>query len=245
MFLILKNLFKIRVHLFFYVFMFICLITGNFWDYIVITTIIFVHEMGHVLGGIIFSWKIKEVIILPIGGITVFKTLINTKLFHQFIVAVLGPLFHILYFLVLNYFFRLSKGVIFLNFMILFFNLIPIYPMDGSKILYVLFCFLFPFKSAHLLFLIISFVFIFILFFYFKFNLILSLILIFLLIRCISEFINHKSVFNRFLLERYIYKLEFKHVKFVSRVDHMYLWCRHVFKKSFTERDFLYKMFDK
>lgn len=245
MFLILKSLFKIKIHLFFYIFMFISLFTGNFWSYIVFTSIIIVHEVGHILGGVIFSWKINKVIILPFGGLTIFNTLINTSLFEQFVVALMGPLFQILYFLILSCFFKLDSSVVFLNYMILFFNLLPIYPLDGSKILYVFLCLLLPFKISHMLYLIISFICIFFLFFYFKFNLIVCLILLLLIIKTITEFINHKSVFNRFLLERYIYNLEFKRVRFVSGVEEMYLWCRHVFKKSVTERDFLYKMFDK
>lgn len=245
MFLILKNLFKVKIHLFFYIFMFISLITGNFWNYIIITSIIIVHEMGHILSGLIFSWKIDKVIILPFGGLTVFNVLINTSLFEQFIVALMGPLFQVLYFLILNYFFHLDNVIVFFNFALLFFNLLPIYPLDGSKVLYVILCLLFPFKYSHILFLIVSFICILVLFFYFKFNLILYLILLLLIIKTITEFINHKSVFNRFLLERYIYNIEFKRVRFVSGVEEMYLWCRHVFKKSVTEKDFLYKMFDK
>lgn len=245
MFLILKNLFKIKIHLFFYIFMFISLITGNFWNYIIITSIIIVHEIGHILFGLIFSWKINKVIVLPLGGLTIFNTLINTSLFEQFIVALMGPLFQSLYFFILSCFFKLDNSVIFFNYMILFFNLLPIYPLDGSKILYIFLNLFLPFKYSHLLSLIVSFVCIFFLFLYFKFNLILYLILLFLVIETVSEFINHKSVFNRFLLERYMYDLEFKRVKVVGGADSMYLWCRHVFKKSVTERDFLYKMFDK
>ena len=158
MFLILKSLFKIKIHLFFYIFMFISLFTGNFWSYIVFTSIIIVHEVGHILGGVIFSWKINKVIILPFGGLTIFNTLINTSLFEQFVVALMGPLFQILYFLILSCFFKLDSSVVFLNYMILFFNLLPIYPLDGSKILYVFLCLLLPFKISHMLYLIISFI---------------------------------------------------------------------------------------
>ncbi len=244
MFLILKSLFKIKIHLFFYIFMFFSLITGNFWDYIVFTSIIIVHEMGHIIFGLLFSWKIDKVIILPFGGLTIFNTLINTSLFEQLIVSLAGPLFQVLYFFILSCFFNLDN-LLYLNYMFLFFNLLPIYPMDGSKILYVFLCLLFPFKVSHVLYLIVSFICIGVLFFVFKFNLILYLILLFLIIKTITEFISHKRIFNRFLLERYIYNLEFKHVKVVDGVYGMYLWAYHVFKKSVTEREFLHKMFDK
>lgn len=247
MFLILRNLFKIKIHLFFYVFMFISLITGNFWNYIIITSIIIVHEFGHILSGLFFSWKIDRVIILPFGGLTIFNVLINTSLTQQFVVAIMGPLFQVFYFLILNYFFDLNSVVVFFNCALLIFNLLPIFPLDGSKVLYVILCLFFPFKYSHLLFLIVSFIFVLFLFFYFKFNLALYLILIFLFTRCVCELFNHKNIFNKFLLERYLYDLKFKHVKHVSSVNGMYLWCRHFFsfKKSTTEKEFLLKMFDK
>lgn len=225
--------------------MFVSLITGNFWNYIIFSSIIVVHELGHILGGILFSWKIDRVIILPFGGLTVFNVLINTSLIQQFVVALMGPLFQVLYFFVLSYFFNISSVVVFLNFLVLFFNLIPIYPMDGSKILYVFLCLVFPFKWSHLLLLIVSFFCLFLLFVFFKFNLILYFILLFLFIKCIQEFINHNNVFNRFLLERYIYDFKFKRIRCVNNPNRMYLWCRHVFNKSVTERSFLLKMFDK
>ena len=247
MFLILKNLFKIKVHLFFYIFMFVSFITGHFWDYIILTSIIIVHEFGHIFGGFIFSWKIDKIIVLPIGGLTIFNTLINTSLFEQFVVAILGPLFQVVYFLILNYFFHLSHGVMFYNFSLLFFNLLPIYPLDGSKIFYVILNLLFPFKFSYLLLLFVSFIFIFVCFYFSRFNLMLYLILFFLIVKCVNEFLNFKNIFNRFLLERYLYDLKFKHVRYVSSINKMYLWCRHIFgfEKTITERDFLFKMFDK
>jgi stage IV sporulation protein FB len=225
--------------------MFVSLITGHFWDYVVFTSIIIVHEFGHIFSGVLFSWKINRIVVLPFGGLTVFDVLINTSLIEQLIVTLMGPLFQVVYIFILNYFFSLNSIVLYYNFVLLFFNLLPIYPMDGSKILYVFLCFLFPFKYSHILYLIVSFLFIFLLFLFFRFNLILYLILVFLIVKCFKEFINHKNVFNRFLLERYIYDFRFKHVRFINSVNGMYLWCRHVFKKSVSERDFLLKMFDK
>lgn len=233
--------------MFFYVFMFICLITGHFWDYVYFVLIICFHELGHVLGGLIFSWKIEKVILLPIGGITIFNNLINTSLFEQFVVTLLGPLFQIVFYFILDYFFCFSSLVCFFNFFVLFFNLLPIFPLDGSKFLYIFLCLLFPFKFCHLLCLIVSLLFLlFVLFFYC--DIVMILVFIFLLISFIKEFINHKNIFYKFLLERYMYNFNFKNLKVVNDVSKMRLNRRHVFfycNKYITEREYLLKMFDK
>lgn len=246
-FLIIGNIFKI--HAFFYVFMFICLITGNIRDYLIFTSIIVIHELGHVFGGIIFSWKINKIILLPFGGLTIFDVLINTSLFEQFIVTLLGPLFQVVFFFIINYYFCLSDRLVFFNYVLLFFNLLPIFPLDGSKFFYIFCCFLLPFRFSYYFLLFVSLIFIlFIFVFVGKFDLLVFLILIFLLISCVKEFMNFRFVFNKFLFERYYYDLKFSHIKGVSSIAGMFLWCGHLFFSSdgfVTEREKLLKMFDK
>lgn len=248
MFLIIKNMFKLKIHVFFYIMMFISLITGNIRDYIVFTLLIFIHELGHVFGGFLFSWHIDKIILLPFGGLTIFNNLINTSLFEQFIVTLLGPLFQILFYFILCYFFPISDSVRYYNFVLLVFNLLPIYPLDGSKFLYVLLCLIFPFRYSHLILIFVSILFIiFVCVFVGHFDFLVYLILIFLLVKCIEELRNHRLIFNKFLLERFTYDFDFKHVKYALNSNMMYLWCRHFFYVNgnyVTERDFIRKMFD-
>jgi stage IV sporulation protein FB len=228
--------------------MFICFITGNIRDFLVFNSIIIVHELGHIFGGVIFSWKIDRVIILPFGGLTIFNCFINTSLFEQFIVTLMGPLFQIIFYFIISHLFCLSDSVIYYNYVLLFFNLLPIYPLDGSKFLYVFLCFLFPFKFSHILLCFSSLVFIiFVLFFIGHFDLLVFLILLFLCFKVINEVRNHKVIFNKFLFERYNYDFYFRCVRRVKSLSGMYLWCRHLFYdngKCITEREKLLKMFD-
>lgn len=248
MFLIIKNMFKIKIHVFFYIMMFVALFTGNIIDYLIFMCIIFVHELGHVFGGFIFSWRIKKIIILPFGGLTIFDNLINTSLFQQFIVTLLGPLFQVCFYFLISCFFNMPSSVVYYSFVLLFFNLLPIFPLDGSKFLYVFLCLIFPFKYSHLILIFVSFLFIvLVLLFIGHFDLLIYLVLLFLLFKCISEFKNHSVIFNKFLFERYSNNLYFKHVRYVSCSNMMYLWCRHLFDVNgiyVTERNYIGKMFD-
>lgn len=247
MFLILKNIFKIKIHLFFYLFMFICLITGNFFDFLVFSVIIFVHECGHVFAGLFFKWKLEKIVILPFGGISIFKQFINTSLFQQFIVTLMGPLFQICFFMFLNHFFVLSNRVVYFNTVLFIFNLLPIFPLDGSKFLYIFLCIIFPFKYCFFAFLFVSFgMILFLVLNYFNFS--FFCILFFLFIKCAREFMNFPYIFNKFLLERYFYDFNFSRVKVIKSVDSMYLWCRHLFfgdDKYISEKNYLSKRFDK
>lgn len=246
MFLTIGNIFKI--HVFFYIVMFVALITGNIRDYLIFISIIIVHELGHITGGVIFSWNIKEVILLPFGGLTVFNNLVNTSLLEEFIVVLLGPLFQIVFYIFINHFFIISDRVVYYNFILLIFNLLPIYPLDGSKFLYVLLCLLFPFKYCNLILVFVSLMFIFlVIVFIGRFDLLIFLILLFLFIKVVFLFKNHDIIFDKFLFERYNYNLYFKRVLKVNRINDMYLWCRHLFfdgNKYVSERKILSKRFD-
>ena len=245
-FLTIKNIFKI--HPFFYIFMFICLITGNIRDFLIFTSIIIVHEFGHIISGILFSWKIDRVILLPFGGLTIFNCFINTSLVEQFIVTLMGPVFQIVFYFFISNFFVLSDSVIYYNYVLLIFNLLPIYPLDGSKFLYVFLCLIFPFKFSHLVLCFFSLIFIiFVIIFIGHFDFLVFLILLFLCFKVITEVRNHRIIFNKFLFERYNYDFRFKFIKKVNSIDCMYLWCRHLFYdhgKYVTEREKLLKMFD-
>ena len=228
--------------------MFVFLFTGHILEFFIFSSIIFVHEIGHIVFGVLFSWKIDRVIVLPFGCLTIFSTFINTSLFEQFIVTLMGPLFQVLFFLVIDYFFILPEWVYFYNYLLLCFNLLPIYPLDGSKLLYIFLCFIFPFKFCHLFILFVSFFIICFIVFIFPFDFLLYLVLLFLFVKVCFEFRNHRFIFNRFLFERYLYKFDFKRVKKVRFLSSMFLNCRHLFydgEKCVSEREKLLKMFDK
>ena len=247
MFLIIRNIFKI--HIFFYVVMFVCLVTGNIRDYLVFTSIIIVHELGHITAGVLFSWKVKRIVLLPFGGLTIFDNLINTSLLEEFFVALAGPVFQVLFFLFINHFFILSSSVKYFNYVLLFFNLLPIYPLDGSKFLYVFLCLVFPFKYCYLILVFVSFLFIiFVFLFVGHFDLVVFLILFFLGFKCFFVIFNYRSIFNKFLFERYMYDFNFNRVRMVNGLSSMYLWCRHLFNVDdvyVTEKKILSKLFDK
>lgn len=197
---------------------------------------------------IYFKWKIEKVIILPFGALTIFNVNLNSKIYEEFLICIMGPLFQLIFTFIFYYF--TNNDVIFnYSFSILFFNLLPIFPLDGSKLLNIFFNKVTSFKQSHFLIIIISLTLILILSIYSNFNLILLLILSFLLMKIIIEIKNHESLFNKFLLERYLNNYHFKKTKIVNSLDltKMKREYKHIFynqNRYILEREILNKRFD-
>ena len=242
-----KNIFKFRLHPLFYVVVIIFVLTGHFHDFFLFLSIILFHEMGHIIGGILFKWKIKELLILPFGALTIFDEGLNKPLKQEFIIAVSGPIFQIIYYLLFKNKFEITS----LHYSLLIFNLLPISPLDGSKIMNVFFNKIFSFKRSYFLTLIIS-VFLLILLILFScyyFNFLVILIMFFLGVKVYQEIINFKYIFDKFLYERYCNNINYLRLKRINEVNlaKIYKDYRHLFydkEKCYTEREILRKRFD-
>lgn len=208
-------------------------------------SIILFHELGHILGGLYYKWNIDKIIILPFGGLTIFNENINKPLKEEFIICILGPVFQIIYYLLIHNIVDIK--IIHNN--LLLFNLLPIFPLDGSKIFNILLNKLFSFKSSLYLTSFISIIIIVLLIIITKFNLLLMLILIFLFFKNLQELKNINYTFNRFLLERKVNRFYFKKTKIIKnkKINKMKRDYYHLFfikNKYVTEKELLHKLFD-
>lgn len=239
--LTIKNSFKI--HILFYFAAFIAFVTGYFKNFIIFTLIIIVHEFGHILAALFFKWKIEKVIILPFGGITIFNEDIDKSLVEEFIIAISGPIFQIVLYLIFkdNYLFNLYNKII------LVFNLIPIYPLDGSKILNVILNKFISFKTSHLITIYISLILIFIIILN-NLNLMLFLIFIFLIKGVIIDYKKHKYYINKFFIEKLIHKKEYKNKKIINNIYKMKKQTNHLVRyknKYYKDIEIIRNLFDK
>jgi len=222
------NIFKI--HPFTYIFLVIIILNGYFNKFSNIMIIIFIHELGHIISGIIFKWKIEKIVILPFGCLTIFNEKINRPLIEEFIITISGPILQIIHMFFLDdtYYSKL----------LLIFNLLPIYPLDGYKLLNIFLNKIFSFKLSHLISIYISFIVIFL----FKNNLVVIFVIFLLLLNIIKELLNHKYIFNKFILERKLYNFDFKKIKLVSNIKEFKKDYKHVIKENgiyIKEKDYL------
>jgi stage IV sporulation protein FB len=209
--------------------------------------LIIVHELGHIVMSLLFKWKIDKIIILPFRGLTKYNEIINRPLIEEFLVAISGILIQLIFYKFIHDYID-YKYFDFINYFIIIFNLLPIYPLDGSKILNVLFNAITTFKNSILLTVTVSYITIIMLsLLFFNTNKLLFMIFGFLFIE-VNKYYKEKDLFfNRFLLERYLNEFKFKKEKTINNVSKMKKDYRHLFyidNKYITESTFLKKMFD-
>ncbi len=107
-----------------------------------------VHEIGHLLAGLAVGMKPEKIEIMPLGVSISFKINVkdynrkirkgNTLELKKIMVAMAGPITNFIIILITcNLKIEIVKSIIIIytNFLIMIFNLLPIYPLDGGRIL--------------------------------------------------------------------------------------------------------------
>jgi len=230
---------KIEFHYTYLIIALSFILTGYFSNIIIFTSIIIIHELGHYLIAKKNNLKVNKIIIYPYGGITKLNTPINIPINKELQVAISGIIFQIIYYLIIvilyknniirEYIFNIFKIY---HYNILLFNLLPIHPLDGSKILNLLLSKIFPYKLTNKITIPVSIITIIIIFKinYYQFNYTTILIISIITDNIIKYYNNLNYLFNRFLLERYLYKQTYQKSKTIKKVDHMYKDKYHIIK---------------
>lgn len=205
---------SIHVHPILVIFIIISLLTGMFLELMIIFSIVFIHEMGHYRMAKYFGWRVNRVVLWVFGGVMETDEHGNRPLKEELFVTLAGPVQHIFIYMLLI----LSGAVDFLpeavletaynyNTAILLFNLLPIWPLDGGKILFLILSIIVPFKRAldwiFLSSLIMCVVFIVGHLYFFTFTLTFTLIMVFLYLENRLEWKRRFYIFIRFLMDRY------------------------------------------
>lgn len=106
--------------------------------YLIFVCSIFIHEISHIITGSILGYRVKKFCFLPFGAYIEFKERekINHQIIKNILVFLAGPIsnFFISYFS-FTYEIRFKEEIFYTNLILGIFNLFPIIPLDGSKIL--------------------------------------------------------------------------------------------------------------
>ena len=183
---------------------------------IIIFSIVIIHELGHVFFIKMFKYEIIDITIYPFGGMTRIKKDINTPINKELFIAFGGILFQMIL-LGITMFLPISiitKTIFWkYNLSIMIFNMLPIIPLDGSIILNALLNKFFSFKlSYHLYFFISCLGIVLYLISNYWFALNNYLIVSLFVVKTYYAYKNYNYIFNKFLLERYLNKYEFKYL---------------------------------
>lgn len=205
---------KIHLHPLLLIFIVLSFFTGTFMELSIILLIVFIHELGHYTVARFFKWRIHYIVLWVFGGVMETEEHSNKRMIEDLLVTIAGPFQHVLLY-GLFYLFAVTGFVsspvlellFFYNTVILLFNLLPIWPLDGGKVLFILLSILFPYRKAYYSVIIFSIVtsacLLLFQLFVFPFNLGTFFIMIFLLMENRTEWKRRFYVFIRFLLSRY------------------------------------------
>lgn len=133
----LKNFFlKISVHPITLIYFIFAWFGGYLKWYLSTLLIVCLHELCHLLMAYYFNFKIDKIEILPFGAYLSLKDFYFHPILHEICVVLAGPCSHLFIYAFIQ---TMSSGVyhdylLEMNLWVFFFNLIPIYPMDGSRV---------------------------------------------------------------------------------------------------------------
>lgn len=138
--------FKVDFKIFLFILLFF--ITKQIETYATIMIFAIIHELGHLLAGLILKMKPEKIELMPYGLSISFKLNLedfNKKInsgniieFKKIFVALAGPLTNLIIILILLNF-RLTRFsvpvLVYSNILLILFNLLPMYPLDGGRII--------------------------------------------------------------------------------------------------------------
>ena len=135
---------SIKINLYIFLFVVMFLITNQFEIYSLSMVFALLHELGHLLCGVILGFKVKCLKIMPLGFSVEFYTNIeeynikikksNLVILKKLLIDFAGPMVNIV-FIMISFIFKLTNSIVYSNLIILIVNLIPVYPLDGGRIL--------------------------------------------------------------------------------------------------------------
>lgn len=139
---------RFRIDLKIFVFIILFYFTKQIETYAMVMSFAIIHELGHLLAGLTFGMKPEKMEIKPYGIRISFKLMpkdYNIKIkkgnlleLKKMFVAIAGPLTNLLIMIIcsnmqIDIFTKLT--IIYSNLLLIIFNILPIYPLDGGRIL--------------------------------------------------------------------------------------------------------------
>lgn len=133
---------SIGVHPLFFIFGIYNAITGQIFSFVIYTVTAIIHELGHSLVAHGAGYKLNKITLMPYGAV-VSGDIEGLNLLDQVKIALAGPLINIsvaLFFVASWWVFPITYAytdiVVSANFSMAIINLLPVFPLDGGRVLW-------------------------------------------------------------------------------------------------------------
>lgn len=223
-----------------FIIVFICFIFSKYQQlYFKLLLIIFIHELGHLFFIFLFKVEIKKLKLYALGFILKLE---ECNIFYKdLLISLGGIIFNILIIPFIN------NDLLYLNYFILLFNLLPISPLDGKNTLNIVLAKFIPFYKSLILAAIISLIFLVCLTIFVTFFLdyLVLFNIIYLWIILFNNIFNIKYIYESFLLKRCFNKDLFskKYIKFNHNLIYKFYKYKNIYtyfnNKTIYEADIL------
>lgn len=134
----------IKLNLNIFLFLLLFLITNQIEVYALVMLFALIHELGHLLCGVLLGFEAESLKIMPLGFAIEFKTKIgdynkkvlksNLLTVKKLCINVAGPITNFVM-IIIGAVMNFHENILYANLIILMINLIPIYPLDGGRII--------------------------------------------------------------------------------------------------------------
>lgn len=105
-----------------------------------------IHELGHATAIRLYSGEIEQIRLIP-GGLDIRYRQRNYSYASDILIAAAGPLANLAAAILLRVLHINSDYLIGLHLILCFFNLLPLYPLDGGKVLCSVICYFAPIRG--------------------------------------------------------------------------------------------------
>ena len=135
---------KLSIHPLFFVLGFFYAVTGQIFIFVICTLTAVVHELGHSFVSANLGYRLNKITLMPFGAVVV-GSIDGLSFKDQTKIALAGPIINLLIslFFIATWWiypnlYAYTDVVVYANLSMALVNLLPIYPLDGGR---VMFCF--------------------------------------------------------------------------------------------------------
>jgi stage IV sporulation protein FB len=146
---------RLRLHPLFTIILLLAVVTGRFLEVVTLFGIVLIHELGHAAAAKQFGWRLREIQLTPFGGVAVTDEDGAIPAKEEAVVALAGPAMNGL---MIGFAYAMSAAGVWTlawaqyfvqaNLTLLLFNLLPLLPLDGGKVLRVSMGYILPYYKT-------------------------------------------------------------------------------------------------